>query len=189
MTDGTATETELKIPVAELDSVRARLATMDGQLVHPALREVNILFDTPALDLAGAGRVLRLRRIGDRQILTMKGPARYEGKIKHREELETDVGDTKTLAAIFQHLGAHPVLRYEKDRETWRIDTVTITLDHTPMGDFVELEGPADRLEGLAEEMGIDASTAVRGSYVSLWQEHRSRHPDRELPKDMVFAK
>ncbi len=189
MTGGTPTETEIKIPVADLDSVRARLAAMDGQLVHPALREVNILFDTPALDLAGAGRVLRLRRIGDRQILTMKGPARYEGKIKHREELETEVGDVNILAAIFQQLGAHPVLRYEKDRETWRFDPVIITLDHTPMGDFVELEGPGDRLETLAGEMGIDASAAVRGSYVSLWREYRNHHPDLQLSKDMVFAK
>ena len=189
MTGGAPTETELKIPVSDLEPIRIRLASIGGQLVHAVQREVNTLFDSGALELASAGRVLRLRRIGDRQILTMKGPARYEGKIKHREELETEVGDVNILAAIFRHLGADPVLRYEKDRETWQIDPVIITLDHTPMGDFVELEGPADRLAPLAEDMGIDASAAVRESYVSLWQEYRSRHPDLQLSKDMVFAK
>ncbi len=187
MTEPTPTETELKIPVSDLARVRATLASMGGHLVHATQREVNILFDSDTLDLAGAGRVLRLRRIGDRHILTMKGPARYQGKIKHREELETKVGDVKILAAIFQHLGVHPVTRYEKDRETWRIDSVIISLDHTPMGDFVELEGPSERLVALAGDMGIDAEAAVRESYLSLWRDHRSRHPDLELPQDMVF--
>ena len=27
----------------------------------------------------------------------------------------------------------------------------------------------------------------VRGSYISLWQEHREAHPELELPADMVF--
>ena len=188
MDKSTPTETELKIPVADLESVRARVAALDGHLVHAAQREVNILFDTTRGDLTGAGRVLRLRRIGHRHILTMKGPARYEGKIKHREELETEVGDVGILAAILGHLGAHPVLRYEKDRETWQIDPVTITLDHTPMGNFVELEGPGDHLDAVAGDIGIDASAAVVGSYVSLWQEYRTRHPELQLSKDMVFA-
>jgi len=188
MDRSTPTETELKIPVADLESIRARLDAGDGHLVHASQREVNTLFDSDALGLAGAGRVLRLRRIGDRHILTMKGPARYDGKIKHREELETEVGDVDILATILGHLGAHPVLRYEKDRETWRIDPVTITLDHTPMGDFVELEGPRDHLEAVAGDIGIDASDAVVGSYVSLWQEYRTRHPELRLSEDMVFA-
>ncbi len=184
----TPTETELKIPVGDLDAVRRRLAASPGaHQAHPVEREVNTLLDTVDGQLATAGRVLRLRRIGDRRQLTLKGPASFEGTIKHREELELDVDDAQVLAEILKRLGFGPVIRYEKDRESWRVDGVTVALDHTPMGDFVELEGPADRLVALASGLGIDPERAVRDSYISLWQEHRRAHPELGLPRDMVF--
>ncbi len=77
--------------------------------------------------------------------------------------------------------------RYEKDRETWRLDDVEIVLDHTPMGDFVEVEGPAGVLEMTARSIGLDPSAAVRGSYISLWRAYRERAAEN-LPVDMVFG-
>ena len=188
MDDAPPVETELKIPVEDLATPRSALVARNAQRVHPAEREVNILLDGPADELAAAGRVLRLRRIGDRRRLTLKGPASFVGNIKSREELEIEVGEIETLAAIFARLGFRPVLRYEKDRETWQISGVTVTLDHTPMGDFVELEGPATRLSGVASELGLEVADAVRGSYPTLWREFRAHHPELELPEDMVFA-
>jgi adenylate cyclase, class 2 len=188
MNDVPPVETELKIPVENLGSVRDRLAASEAQRVHPAEREVNILLDGPGGELAATGRVLRLRRIGDRRRLTLKGPASFDGNVKSREELELEVGDLETLAAIFARLGFQPVLRYEKDRETWQIGGVTITLDHTPMGDFVELEGPPARLEDVASELALHVGSAVPGSYPGLWRAYRDRHPELELPEDMVFS-
>lgn len=187
MTDTPPVETELKIPVEGLVALRDRLAARGARRLHPTEREVNILLDSTTGELAAAGRVLRLRRIGDRRRLTLKGPATFDGYIKRREELEIEVGEVETLAAIFARLGFLPVLRYEKDRETWRIDGVTVTLDHTPMGDFVELEGPATRLGNVASGLGLDVSDAVRDSYPTLWRTFRGRHPELELPEDMVF--
>ena len=79
------------------------------------------------------------------------------------------------------------MLRYEKDRETWTSAGVTVTLDHTPMGDFVELEGPAGELVRMAGDLEVDADAAVRDSYPSLWRAYRVRHPELDLPEDMVF--
>jgi adenylate cyclase class 2 len=189
MTEPTPTETELKIPVPGLEPVRNRLeALAAAHRNHPSLREVNILLDSAAGELEASGSVLRLRSIGERRVLTLKGPPRFEGAVKHREELELEVTDIELMSAILDRLGFAPVLRYEKDRESWRVEEVTVTLDHTPMGDFVELEGPADRLEALASELGVDPHAAVRGSYVELWAEHRTAHPGRGLPVDMVFG-
>ena len=187
MTNRPPTETELKVPVDGLGPVRRRLEALGAQLVHPSEREVNVLLDTPGRDLADSGRVLRLRAIGDRRRLTLKGRATFDGNIKTREELEIEVGDIDTLQAIFQRLGFRPVLRYEKDRETWTTADVTVTLDHTPMGDFVELEGPADQLVRTAGDLGVNADDAVRDSYPGLWRAHRVRHPQLDLPEDMVF--
>lgn len=187
MSQTTPTETEVKIPVTDLAVVRACLTQTDAQQVHPPQREVNILLDSSDRTLEESQRVLRLRRIGDRQLLTLKGPARFEDKIKHREELEIEVSDIDTLMAIFHRLGYAPVLRYEKDRETWNVNGVTVTLDHTPMGNFIELEGEKGRLSEVATTLGVTMDDAVRGSYVSLWQDHRARNPELDLPPDMVF--
>lgn len=179
-------ETEVKIPVQDLAAVRDHLAGAGARRVHAALREENVLFDSASGRLAASGQVLRLRRTDRESILTLKGPARYEGTIKHREELETVVADGEVLTAILYRLDLLPLVRYEKERELWRLGEVDVCLDHTPMGDFVELEGPAADLELAARTLALDPARGVRGSYVTLWEEHRSAHP--ELPADMVFG-
>ena len=180
-------EAEIKIPVVDLDSVREALARVNATAEHPRAREINLLLDTYDGRLQDAGSVLRLRRYGLRHILTFKGPAVFRGPIKERPEHEIDIEDSETMLEILDHLGLHVVVRYEKDREMWLFDEISVVLDHTPMGDFVEVEGPRERLQTAARSLGLDPSTAVRGSYVSLWREHRSRHPEKNLPVDMVF--
>ena len=76
-------------------------------------------------------------------------------------------------------------MRYEKYRESWRLAEVRVDLRHTPMGDFLELEGPADSLAASARGLGLDPTLAVAKSYISLWRDHRRRHPG--LGRDMVF--
>lgn len=182
-------ETELKIPVPNLAPVRTILQRSGAELVHPSAREENLLFDTADRHLEASGRVLRLRRYGDQHLLTLKGPASYQGDIKTRREDETQVADADRLQAILEDLGFAAVSRYEKDRECWRFGSMAVVLDHTPMGDFVEVEGPPEELGATALSLGLQPGQAVRGSYPSLWKEYRSRHPDQELPSDMVFRR
>ena len=131
---------------------------------------------------------MRFRRFAGRWILTFKGAPSFEGAVKQREELELEVSDGETLIEVLGRLGYRPVLRYEKDRELWQLEGVVVTLDRTPLGEFVELEGEVVLLEGMAERLGLDPAAAVRGSYLDLWQRHRELHPELELPKDMVFG-
>ena len=185
--EGVPMETELKVPVEDLGEVRRRLAGAGGELLQPTAREVNLLYDDPGGRIAGAGGALRLRRYGERWLLTLKGPPSYPGGVKTREELETEVGDGEVMGTILERLGFLPRVRYEKDRELWRLREAEVALDHTPMGEFVEIEGPAHRIPGLARRLGLDPAKALRGSYVTLWQAYRAAHPELELPEDMVF--
>ncbi len=56
------------------------------------------------------------------------------------------------------------------------------------MGDFVEVEGESELIGSVARSLGLDPSDAVPGSYMSLWSEFRARHPEMDLPPDMVFT-
>ena len=187
MTD-TEVESELKIPVAELTTIRSRLVDVNANLITENTREVNLLLDSNDHALSARGCVLRLRSSGELRILTFKGPASYDGHIKVRPEHEVHIEDVEKMRRVLESLGFSGVARYEKDRETWRAGDVEIVLDHTPMGDFVEVEGPPELLESVARSLGLDPSHAVRGSYMSLWSEFRAGNPERNLPRDMVFG-
>jgi len=183
-----STETEIKIPVADLAAVRRRLEQREATLVHGPLRERNALFDTDDGRLRAAGQTLRVRTVGGRHLLTLKGPVTYRGAVKTRDELEVEFADRRIVEEILQHLGFSVVVEYEKDREEWHLDPAIISLDHTPMGDFVEIEGPPDSLFSAAAAMGLDPGAAVRDSYLGLWATYRRRHPALRLPSDMVFG-
>jgi adenylate cyclase class 2 len=179
-------ESELKIPVVELETLRRRLEGAGADRLGPAQREVNLLFDTADRGLASAGRVLRIRRVGDRAIATFKGPASWAGAVKRRLEIELEVASADAAAELLGALGYTPWLCYEKDRESWSLGAVRIDLDHTPIGDFVELEGPVEDLGPAALALGLDPARAVAESYVGLWLRHRDEHPGSG--RDMVFS-
>jgi len=175
----------MKIPVDDLEEIRHRLAITEAEQLTAAEHEVNILFDTASGRLATSGQVLRVRRVGQRILLTFKGPANYDGAVKQRREIELEISSSERISELLHALGYAPTMRYEKKRESWRLGEVRIELDHTPMGNFVELEGPADSLAATAQGLGLDPAAAVAQSYISLWRDHCRRHPG--LDRDMVF--
>ena len=184
-TAGAPEESEVKIPVADLAPVRLALVDAGAVPVSQIHLECNTLFDRPRGILARAGKALRLRRARGRAILTLKGPARWEGKIKRREELEIDVSDPEAFEAMLDRLGYAPRFRYEKKREEFAFDGCVVALDETPIGRFVEIEGAPGEIEAAARQIGLSLADAVEGSYPSLYQ--RARKNDPSLPADMRF--
>ena len=180
-------EIEIKIPVHDLDRARRALRSVGATLETEMTRETNVILDFAGGDLQRSGSLLRLRHYGNRCVVTFKGPASFEGAIKTRVEHETEVTDPDQILDIFSGLGLAPVARYEKDREEWRGEGVAVVLDRTPMGEFVEIEGPQDQLLNVAAELDLDPGRGVEGSYLELWREHRAAHPEKDLPADMVF--
>jgi hypothetical protein len=62
-----------------------------------------------------------------------------------------------------------------------------IELDETPIGFFVELEGPAGAIDRAAQALGFEKSDYILANYMVLYREYcRGRG---EEPRDMVFAK
>jgi adenylate cyclase class 2 len=180
-------ESELKISVTDFEPVRASLHRERAVLVQAMARETNLLLDRRDRSLGTDGSMLRLRQHGGRNLLTLKGPVSYRGVIKVREELEVEFSDLSRMVEIFDSLGFSVIMKYEKDREEWLFEEYSVVLDHTPMGNFVEVEGPPERLASAARLLDLELAAAVRGSYVSLWQEYRKLNPELDLPNNMVF--
>ena len=179
------------------------------------VHEENVIFDTPQGGLAKHGQLLRIRTetpevrgkakaAGPKQrvIVTFKQPvthvaARQSGSAmprsyKVRDETELEVTEAGNLTKIFEGLGMSGWFRYEKYRTTFRLPgskawarDLLIELDETPIGTFVELEGPAQAIDRAAVELGFSKRDYVLKNYLSLYMEDCRRKG--EQPSHMVF--
>ena len=118
---------------------------------------------------------LRLFDGGPSAVLTAKGPARYERRIKIREEVEVALADGAAMQEVFGLLGFKVAVVYHKRRETWQLRGCHVTLDTLDFGFFSEIEGPIDALEGVAELLGLAAHRPVKSSYSELARAHARR--------------
>jgi adenylate cyclase, class 2 len=179
-------ETEIKLPVADPNAAIALLTNAGFSLVKPRTFESNIIFDTPANHLRSSGCVLRVRRAGEDQILTFKGPADRR-RHKSREEIEIAVSDASKTTRILGGLGYYPQFRYEKYRTEFarQGESGLVTLDETPVGCFLELEGQPDWIDKIARDLGFDESHYITASYGTLYVRHCQAQGVE--PSDMVF--
>jgi len=164
-------ETEVKIRLTDTADAKLRLSGASFAISVPRRFESNTIYDTPDLTLRNSQMLLRLRQVGTESIVTWKGPYRA-GPHKTRPELETSVGSLETFRQILHALGYDPSFRYEKFRTEYQQPSLpdgTVTLDETPIGDFFELEGPADWIDRTAALLGFDRGAYVLESYVRLY--------------------
>ena len=184
-----AIETEVKLRLPDAASARAMLEGLGYRARGPRTLQVDQLYDRAGDELEASGRVLRLRSAGGQCVLTYKGPA-GNGPHKSREEIELRVEDGPAMEQILLALGYHAGFRYEKYRTTFRGESDgepgIVTLDETPMGDFLELEGPEYWIDGTAVKLGFCAQDHVVSTYAELYHEFQQRYP--QLPRNMLFS-
>jgi adenylate cyclase, class 2 len=179
------------------------------------VHEENVIFDTPQGGLAKHGQLLRIRtetpgihgkskkaKSRPRVVLTSKRPVartvasgpqhQRDDSHKVREEIEMEIGDAGTLTLIFEGLGMSGWFRYEKYRTTFQLPAskawargLLIELDETPIGTFVELEGPAPAIDRAAAGLGYSKRDYVLKNYLTLYVEECRRKG--EQPVHMLF--
>lgn len=192
------TEVEIKLRVADLGALRRRLALARAHpTASGRVHEMNVLFDTPQGGFAKQGQLLRLRveqvssKLGKgggtgkgRAVLTYKGPAIKNAsggsdqrrRYKMREEVEVGVADPERLRLILEALGLRGWFRYEKYRSSFRLPATCrwaaglhIELDETPIGTFLELEGPTQAIDRAAKLLGYGPRDYITQSYLALY--------------------
>lgn len=184
-----AVEIEVKFRVEDVDALADRLRALGFRTVTPRTFERNTLYDTPDRKLRAIQSILRIRKYGDRWVLTHKClPQDHDpnARHKHRIETETEIADGEALGEVFTQLGYEPVFVYEKWRAEYADATGHCVVDETPIGAFAELEGPEDWIDAVSEKFGLDASSLMTLSYGRLFESWCSEtgNPLR----DMTFA-
>lgn len=163
-------EIEIKLAVANPAEGRRRLRAAGFQVLHKRVFERNTIYDTKSGVLRKSRRLLRIRQAGKKATVTFKGPP-AAGKHKSRLELELEITAPKTLATIVQELGFAPSFRYDKHRTEFHLPGVkgTATLDETPVGTFLELEGSPRWIDRMARTMGFSEADYITASYARLY--------------------
>ena len=170
-----AVESELKFRLkgpydhAKLRAMlRARGARKSG-----SYREENYRFNGPGKSTRNTTLRLRVLNGGPHGVLTAKGPAKFAGGVKTREETEIDVRDVRAALDMLEQLGFRVGWTYPKRRAVWMLDGVAVTLDVLEFGWFVELEGPATALPEMARSFGLNPTHALKDSYSVMARKHQ----------------
>ena len=210
-----ARETEIKLRIPDRKAFLRALRKLGARAARGSapvrVHEFNVIFDTPDGGLAKHGQLLRIRtetpQQGSRKrrgapaarvILTFKSPVAAvldaAGPHKVREETEVEVASAELLTRILEGLGLRGWFRYEKYRSTYLLPAalrwgrgLLIELDETPIGAFVELEGPAAAIDRAAALLGYSRRDYVLTNYLQLYLDDCRRRG--QSPCDMLFAK
>jgi len=140
-------EVELKFPVPDLPAFSRKL--VDQAIpISAAQEEIDLYFAHPSRDFAATDEALRLRRKGDVNCITYKGP-KIDATTKTRREIELPLGPgPESLAswtALLGAVGFRPVGEVRKSRRkaaiAWQGRQPEASLDTVDgVGTFVEFE-------------------------------------------------
>ncbi len=130
--------------------------------------EENTLYRGGVLEEKGA--VLRVRKIGDKTVLTYKQRIKHDSDVKHQIEYETLVEKSEEMAKIIESLGFEKVLVYEKRRQIWNLRAVEIVLDELPFGQYMEIEGPITAIAEAEMLLDIENFAVENETYPRLTQ-------------------
>jgi adenylate cyclase class 2 len=174
-------ETEIKLPLASIPKGRAILRANHFEIIRPRVFEQNLVLDDQSHSLYERGTLLRIRRAGKTITCTAKGPE-IPGRHKRREENEFQASAFEPCLAFFATLGYKESFRYEKYRTEFAVpgEPGHATLDQTPIGAYLELEGPARWIDATAKKLGYAANTWITASYWRLyleWCEAKGQKP------------
>lgn len=176
-------EVEQKFCVDDRDALRHRLADL-GAVEQQTIEQVDSYFAHPARDFSQTDEALRIRRVGEHNFVTYKGP-KLDPTTKTRREIEVPLVDGiatfEQYAALLEALGFRRVADVAKLRQIFELNragqTVEIAFDQVQqVGTFLELEivvpddaeiGAAQAtLQQLASELQLKISE--RRSYLEL---------------------
>jgi adenylate cyclase class 2 len=175
-------EIEMKFPTDDFQPLERCLAEWGARPGNTCF-SADHYFNAPDRDFAVTDEALRLRRDGEANRVTYKGP-KLEARAKIRTEIEVPLASGETAATEFvrllEHLGYCPVLVVRKERRPFHLERdgyqLEVCLDDVQdLGRFVEVEilAPEEELSRasqvvteVAQALGLKASE--RRSYLEM---------------------
>lgn len=180
-------ETEIKFLIGDLEAIASFLQLAGFRLITPRTHEINTLYDQAGGKLRRQGALLRLRQFGPRWTLTYKDQAGPQSaRHKSRREIETQLESGESAGRILEALGFKPSFRYEKFRSEWSDSRGHVVLDETPIGNYGEIEGPAEWIDATAPLLHVEPEHYITSSYSELFAAWKQK--TKSKASEMTFT-
>ena len=176
-------EVEQKYRIEDANAVLAGLSSLGAESQH-IVQQLDTYYAHPQRDFAATDEALRIRRVGQSNFITYKGP-KLDATTKTRREIELSLASGSSSADDYDELlvalGFTRVAEVSKIRQIFRLQrddaTIEVSLDQVrDLGDFIEIEIVVDEdakiepaqqhLAALAGELQL--AGAERRSYLEL---------------------
>jgi adenylate cyclase class 2 len=147
-------EVEVRYRYSDRGELIARLESLGATLAQ-SRTDIDHYFNAPDRDLQASDEAFRLRRVGQTNCLTYKGPKR-DAVTKTRREIEVPIGGGDKIAAdteaLLVALGYKPIVVVRKQRQIYQFNRGGFHLeacfdDVERAGSFIELEIMAEESE------------------------------------------
>lgn len=178
-------EIEVKFRISDIVKIRKALRKIGAKGIDKVLQE-DFSFDDDGETLARSGKLLRLRKAGDRVYLTFKS-LRRRGKFKEAEEIEIQVSDFEKAKELLGRLGFRPKRKLRKQRETWSFGSSEILVDQSALGSFLEIEGSKKGIEEIVRLLSLDEQERSTKTYEEIYQEFCEKRGIKPNPRFIVL--
>ena len=165
-------EIEVKFLLKDLTALIQKIDQLNLSCTQKRVHEFNLRYDLPDGHLVAKKQVLRLRQ-DTQALLTFKGPGVLDEGVLLRKEIEVSVSDFDTARRLLEALGYQVIMMYEKYRANYLMDGVILSVDETPFGLFIELEGESPaQVKSAASLLGLDWRQRINLSYSALLDQY-----------------
>jgi adenylate cyclase class 2 len=136
-------EIEVKILEVDRDALEARLVILGAEKIFDGPMH-GFIFDDEERSIKKSGKLIRLRKEGDKVILALK--IKNDSKrAKSAEELEVEVDDFDTMKVIIENMGLNVIHDLKKHRVEYEVDDVRFAFDkyegdYSHIPEFLEIE-------------------------------------------------
>ncbi len=152
-------EIEVKILEIDREAVEKRLIALGARKTFDD-EMYAIYYDTQDNSLKRTGKALRLRKEGEKTILTLKLHVE-NASAKERVEHEVEVCGVEEMKAVLEGLGYSPWLEMSKQRTRYELGEIHVELDryggrYGYIPEFLEIEGrDIETIYSCAEALGF----------------------------------
>ncbi|MFA5612717.1 MAG: class IV adenylate cyclase [Anaerolineaceae bacterium] len=178
-------EIEVKFLLKDLTALIQKIDQLNLSCTQKRVHEFNLRYDLPDGHLVAKKQVLRLRQ-DTQALLTFKGPGVLDEGVLLRKEIEVSVSDFDTARRLLEALGYQVIMMYEKYRANYLMDGVILSVDETPFGLFIELEGESPaQVKSAASLLGLDWRQRINLSYSALLDQYNKN--TKNVFRDLTF--
>ncbi len=179
-------EIEMKLKVDDLNAIKKVLESK-GCVLSETKHQIDTVFlekNAQDFNIKTGMIVLRIRTIGDKNLITLK--QRKENIIESKE-IEFFISDSAKCKQLFETLGYKEMVTIDKKRTTTKYKNFNICLDEVlNLGSFVEIEivtdeeNKSDYYESeilkVCSDLGIDVQNRINSHYDTMLYELKNNH-------------